>query len=361
MKIRKAILTGGGRATRLRPITSTTNKHILPLANKPMIFHAIEKVVEAGITDIFINVNPGDTELPQFVGDGGHWGVNIKFFEQTGGPQGIAHVVHEARNFIGDEPFIFYLSDNILLSSIKDMVQSFAEGTHDCMLALSEVPDPERFGVPEFNEQKELIDVVEKPVNPTSRFAVTGIYLYGPKVFFETFPTIVKSARGEYEISAIHSALLKAGKRVGYMAVTGWWKDTGKPEDLLSANQLLLDHMGEHQFPKNGTVDASTSVTGNVHIGHGTLVGAGVTLTGPVMIAENCVLEDCRLGPHVTVGPGTEIRGATVVNSIILGGTTIDGRLHLQESLIGKGVRLVQGGTDQGKKMIVGDQTVIEF
>ena len=141
-KITKAILTGGGRATRLRPVTATINKHLLPLANKPMIFHAIEKVVEAGVTDIFINTNPGETELQKYVGNGDHWGVRIIFFEQRGGPQGIAHVVNEAKEFIGDDPFMFYLSDNILLGGVKEMVNEFNQGAYDAMIALSEVENP---------------------------------------------------------------------------------------------------------------------------------------------------------------------------------------------------------------------------
>ena len=136
MKIRKAILTGGGRATRLQPITTTINKHLLPLANKPMIFHAIDKAVEAGIKEIFINVNPGDTDLQKYIGDGGHWGIKIHFFEQTGGPQGIAHVVNEAKQFIGSDPFMFYLSDNILLGKLSELFDEFEQGNYHCMLAL---------------------------------------------------------------------------------------------------------------------------------------------------------------------------------------------------------------------------------
>jgi glucose-1-phosphate thymidylyltransferase len=185
MKIRKAILTGGGRATRLRPVTSTMNKHLIPLANKPMIFHAIDEVVEAGVEEIFINMNPGETDLQKHIGDGGHWGIKITFFEQEGGPQGIAHVVKQAQKFIGKEPFMFYLSDNIFLGSLKHLVDEFSSGNYDCLLALSKVPDPQRFGVPVFDAAGILVDVLEKPANPANNFAVTGIYLYGPEVFFK--------------------------------------------------------------------------------------------------------------------------------------------------------------------------------
>ncbi len=345
MMIKKAILTGGGRATRLYPITTTINKHLLPLANKAMIFHAIEKVVEAGVEEIFINVNPGETQLQEYIGDGGHWGIKIKFFEQTGGPQGIAHVVNEAKDFIGDDPFMFYLSDNILFGGIKEMVQDFSENNYDCMLAFSKVPDPERFGVPKFDEQGNLIDIIEKPTEPVSDFAVTGIYIYGPKVFFEAFKNIEKSARGEYEISSIHSLFLKNGQKVGYKEITGWWKDTGQVNDLLLANKLLLE--------KNGI---------GVSVAESSLVGENVELVAPVMIGENCILENCKIGPNVTVGSGSTIKDATIEDSILLSNVEIDCPIVLSDSLIGKNVKFVKKEERQEKhKLILGDKTIIEY
>ena len=207
--IKKAILTGGGHATRLRPITTTINKHLIPLANKPMIFHAIENVIKAGIQEIFINTNPGETELQKAVGNGDRWGIKITYFEQEGGPQGIAHVVKQAQRFIGSDPFIFYLSDNIILGNIIGLVDKFNAGNYDCMMTLSKVPDPERFGVPYFDENGKLIEVREKPANPPNNFAVTGIYVFGPDVFFKAFEHIKKSDRGEYEIADIYTYLLR--------------------------------------------------------------------------------------------------------------------------------------------------------
>jgi len=345
LHVKKAILTGGGRATRLHPITALTNKHLLLLANKPMIYHAIEKVVEAGVEEIFINVNPGDNSLQEFIGDGGHWGVRIKFFEQTGGPQGIAHVVNEAKHFIGSDPFMFYLSDNILLGGVKEMVDDFNKGDSDCMLALSEVPDPNRFGVPVFDDNNNLIDVLEKPDVAPNNFAVTGIYLYGPKVFFEAYDNIEKSARGEYEISSIHSHLLKNNKKVGYKEITGWWKDTGKPSDLLLANRLLLEQMDN-----------------KIQISPSSIVADNVELIEPVIIGENCKLENCSIGPNVTIGAGSEIRNARIDNSIILGNAIIDCPISITDSLIGKNVNLTKEPEDKKKhKMILGDKTIIEF
>lgn len=358
MKIKKAILTGGGRATRLHPVTTTINKHLLPLANKPMIFHAIEKAVAAGVTEIFINVNPGETELQQYIGDGGHWGISITFFEQTGGPQGIAHVVNEAQKFIGDEPFMFFLSDNVLLGSLEPLFQEFEAGNFDCLLALSQVPDPQRFGIPYFDAQGTLVDVVEKPSNPPNNLAVTGIYLYGPKIFFETFKTIQKSPRGEYEISSIHSEFLKHRKKVGYKEITGWWKDTGKTEELLVANQLLLEQIEPRTLPKE--LQGKITVQGTAQVGNGTTVSGTVVLNGPVIIGENCVLENCVIGPHVTLGAGTEVRRATITNSIVLDNCVLDYPHEITGSLIGKKAVLRQK-TDRAASLVLGDKTIIEL
>ncbi len=358
-KIKKAILTGGGHATRLRPITHSMNKHLIPLANKPMIFHAIDKVVEAGIEEIFINTNPGETELQKHIGDGGHWGIKITFFEQTGGPQGIAHVVNEAHKFIGDEPFMFYLSDNIILGSITPMVDNFAAGNMDCMLAFAKVPDPNRFGVPYFDGNNKLIDVVEKPKDPPNDFAVTGIYLYGPKVFFEAFQKIHKSARGEYEISDIHSYFLKNNFTVGYTEITGWWKDTGKPEDLILANSLLLAEMPAEKFLQQGSVEAGAVLTGKVHIGVGTTVNKNVKITGPVIIGENSTLEDCIIRPNTTIGAGSTVKSAEIGDSIVLNKCAIGGGVKLSDSIVGASVTIVKKQSEY-QKMILGENTMIE-
>ena len=352
MRIRKAVLTAGGRATRLRPITSTINKHLLPLANKPMIFHAIEKLAAAGMAEIFINTNPGDLELPRAVGDGSRWGVGIRCFPQTGGPQGLAHAIAESKKFIGDEPFVAYLGDNILLGSVEEMLELYDAERYDCLLALAQVEDPKAFGVPRFDGSGRLVEIVEKPADPPSNLAVIGIYIYGPKMFFNAFSQIKKSARGEYEISDVHTALIKSGKRVGYKEITGWWKDTGKPEDLLMANKLLLEQKG--QGPNAGD---------GIEIGEGSALGQGVRLIGPIIIGADCVLENCTIGPNVTVGQGSRLAGATVRDSILLDEVVLLGRICLEQSILGKGARVVsrQSGILPPAKIIIGDKTVIEL
>jgi glucose-1-phosphate thymidylyltransferase len=354
--VKKAILTGGGRATRLRPITSTINKHLIPLAGKPMIFHAIEKVIEAGITEIFINTNPGDTQIQAVVGDGSRWGVVIKYFEQTGGPQGIAHVVKCAEPFIGTDPFMFYLSDNIILGSLKPLVDRFAASDLDCLLTLSKVPDPERFGVPQFDATGKLVDVLEKPTEPPSDFAVTGIYLYNQN-FFKTFNHIEKSARGEYEISSIHSFFLKQGYRVGTEEITGWWKDTGKPDDLLHANQLLIDQL---PLASTSPVPEQVVVIGSVWLGKNVVFKGSVTLRGPVIIGDNVTLEDATIGPYVTVGTGSVLKQTHISNSILFNGVEITKPLTLSKSIIGEKVRIRQAMAE-AQQCILGDFSVVEL
>lgn len=358
-KITKAILTGGGRATRLRPITTTINKHLIPLANKPMIFHAIEKAVEAGITDIFINTNPEETELQKAVGDGSGWGIKIKYFIQEGGPQGVAHVVKCAEEFIKDEPFLFYFSDNIILGSLKPLFKEFENKKYDCMLAFAGVPDPERFGVPLFNAEGKLLNIIEKPKNPTNNFAQTGICLYGPKVYFKAFNKVTKSARGEYEISDLHSYLLKNGSNVGWKEITGWWKDTGKPIDLILANKLLLEEMPPEKFTQN-TAAGQASIEGKVAVGKGTTFGAHVKLVGPVTIGDNCILDNCTIGPAVTVGQGSTLKNCVVQNSIIFAHCSITSPIKISDSIIGEKAVITTNNQVGFHHLIVGDNTLIE-
>jgi glucose-1-phosphate thymidylyltransferase len=358
MKIKKAILTGGGRATRLRPITSTINKHLIPLANKPMIFHAIEKAVEAGVEEIFININPEETQLQQFVGDGGHWGVKITFFVQEGGPQGIAHVVNCAQKFIGKDPFMFYLSDNIVFGSLQPFFEQFDKENLDCLLAFAKVPDPERFGVPTIGPDGKLLDVIEKPQNPQSDFAVTGIYLFNHN-FFEAFKNSTKSARGEYEIPSIFQYLLRNNFKVGYNEITGWWKDTGKPEDLILANELLLKGLEEEKFLRADVQVNGANIAGKVAIGTGTTFGKNVTINGPVMIGENCSLENCTIGPNVTIGSGSTIKNCTITDSIVLGNASLTAPLNMTQSIIGAKA-IIESGKEKISRLIVGDHTVLE-
>jgi len=356
----KALITAGGRATRLRPITYTINKHLIPLANKPMIFYAIEKLADVGVKEIGISVNPGEEEIQKTVGDGSKWGVKIAYIEQKGGPLGIAHVVNNAKDFLGDEPFIFYLGDNIILGNLKRFVEKFEREKLNCVLALAKVKDPQRFGVPEVRDGR-IVRVDEKPSEPKSDYAVTGIYVYD-KSFFEAFTHIKPSARGEYEISDIHTWLIENGKSVGYEEITGWWKDTGKPEDLLEGNQLLLGEMAEASR-EGADIDPTAVIQGKVAIGAGTVVGPKVLIRGPVAIGENCKIENSYIGPYTAIGKGVEIYNTEIEHSIIFDDVDIDCSTRIVDSLIGMNATVTSAHATLplGHKLIVGDNAVVEI
>ncbi|MBI5464918.1 MAG: glucose-1-phosphate thymidylyltransferase, partial [Ignavibacteriales bacterium] len=259
----KALIASGGKGTRLRPITHTRNKHLIPIANKPILYYAIEAAVDAGIKEIGIVHNADSLEVPEYVGDGSKWGVKISYIPQET-PGGLAQVVALAEKFVGKNNFVFYLGDNMVVGGIRRFLDEFERTNLNCLLTLSKVNDPQRFGVPEFRNGK-IIRVDEKPKKPKSNFAVAGIYVYDRHIF-EAVKTLKPSARGELEISDAHTYLLKKGYKVGHAEITGWWKDTGKPSDLLEANRLVLDNLAPRV---EGKVDTSSEVAGRVVIEQG--------------------------------------------------------------------------------------------
>ncbi len=357
----KALISAGGKATRLRPITTTINKHLIPLALKPMIFFAIEKLVEAGVTEIGISVNPGDKSIAAAVGDGSRWGAKITCIEQRGGALGVAHVVANAEEFLGDEPFVFYLGDNIILGSIRRFVERFEKDDLDCLLALARVKDPERFGVPVI-ENGRIVRIDEKPAHPASNLVQTGIYVY-TKSFFEAFKNIQPSARGEYEISDVNTWLVQNGRKVGFEEITGWWKDTGKPEDLLEGNQLLLNETLASGGKIEGELDPSVKIEGLVFVGKGSWLGAGVVLRGPVAIGENCVIENSLVGPNASIGNGVKITDTEIEHTIVFAGVEISCGQRIVDSLIGANARIVAANPTRplGHKMVVGDNSLVEI
>lgn len=358
----KALILAGGRATRLRPITHTINKHLIPLANKPMIFHAIEKVAEAGITDIGIIINEGDRELPSAVGDGSRWNARVTYLEQKGGALGLAHTIKIAKD-LGylTGPFLMYLGDNIIMGSIRPFVEKFASGGYNCLLALSKVKDPQRFGVPEIRDGR-IIRVIEKPQIPPSDFAVTGIYLYDTHAL-EAVETIRPSVRGEYEITDVHQYYIDRGLNVGFQEITGWWKDTGKPEDLLEGNQLLLNSMNGAAAPIEGYVDPAATIQGRIQIGKRTKIGPNVMIRGPVLIGENCSIDGSFIGPHTSIGNDVKITGAEIEHSIIMDQASINTPARIVDSIIGKSAVVVSERSTQpsGHKLVVGDNAMVEL
>lgn len=355
----KALITAGGKGTRLRPITHTSNKHLIPLANKPMLFYALEAVAKAGITEVGIVVNP-DTqdEIKNALGDGKAWGVNLTYVLQEA-PLGLAHVVKVAEGFIRKEPFVFYLGDNVIIESIQKFINEFLKNKMNCQLVLAQVKDPERFGVPEIKDNQ-IIRVEEKPSNPKSPYAVTGIYVYDHHIF-EAVHNIQPSARGELEISDAHQYLLDHGYTVGYSEITGWWKDTGKPEDLLEANRLILDKIVQPNHDE-AKVDHLSDIAGKVILERGAQIVRS-QIRGPAIIGEGTMIENSYIGPFTSIGSGCHIINSEVEYSIVLEDCRIvDAHSRIERSLLGREVEIVRcTGKPLTQKFIVGDQSRIEL
>jgi glucose-1-phosphate thymidylyltransferase len=357
----KALITAGGRGTRLRPLTHTSNKHLIPIANKPMIHYAIEAVTAAGITDIGIVVGPETAdELRRALGAGDRWGARITYVIQDA-PRGLAHAVLVARPFLGDAPFLFYLGDNLLADDLGRFLRAFEATGSDCHLALVRVPDPSRFGVAVV-EGGRIVRVVEKPQPSPSPYAVTGIYCYRACVF-DAIATLTPSARGELEISEAHQVMLDQGRAVTFSEMLNWWKDTGKPEDLLEANRLILDQLLLREGSRlEGTVDARSGIAGRVMVEAGARVEES-QVRGPAVIGAGARITGSYIGPFTTVGPGCEVRNSEVEFSILLeGARVLDADVRIERSILGREVEIRKGtARPRTQKFILGDQSLIEL
>lgn len=361
----KALITAGGHATRLRPITWNRNKHLIPLANKSMLEYAIEKIVAAGVTEIAININPGEKEIQKALGDGSALGCSITYIEQQGGAKGLAHIVKNAKDhgFLDGESFMMYLGDNILLADLSAMVDRFNRDNMNCLLALSKVPDPERFGVPEIVDGK-IVGVEEKPTVPKSDYAITGIYLYD-KHALDAVENMKLSDRGEYEITDIHQHYIDNNLNIGFEEITGWWKDTGKPQDLLIGNQFILDEIktGDVGVHPEAKVAQSANIQGKVSIGKGTVIADGVLIRGPVVIGEDCVIHNSYIGPYTSIGNTCEIYDTEIEHSIVFDKVTIKCGKRIADSIIGCGATVVAASESKpsGHKLIIGDNSLVEL
>ncbi len=352
----KALIASGGRGTRLRPITHTRNKHLIPIANKPILHYAIEAAAEAGIREIGIVVNADSREVQDAIGGGERWGVAITYIPQPS-PGGLAQVVALGEPFIGGDRFIFYLGDNMVVGGVKRFIDEFEKSACNCFLTLARVKDPERFGVPEIRDGK-IIGVEEKPLHPKSSYAVAGIYLYDRSIF-EAVKNISPSARGELEISDAHQYMIRKGLDVGYAEITGWWKDTGKPTDLLEANRLVLDNITPSI---RGDVDDRSSIAGKVVIEKGARVINSV-IRGPAIIGEGCHLEDSYIGPFSSIGNNTTVIASEVEYSIILRDCRVANvGIRLEGSILGNDVEIVEGtGKPRVHRFMIGDQSRVEL
>ena len=352
----KALITAGGHGTRLRPITYTQNKHLIPIANKIMLQYAIDYLKDAEIYEIGIIINSNDTSINDVFGDGSGFGVKITYIEQDK-PLGLAHVVKISQAFIGDDDFIFYLGDNILVGGLKSFINDFKRMKSNCHLVLSKVSDPNRFGVAEV-VNKRIVSIEEKPKYPKSDLAVTGIYLYDSNIF-EAVNNIQPSERGELEISDAHQFLIEKGYDLSYSEITGWWKDTGQPSDLLDANRLVLDNI---KTKIDADVDSLSNISGEVVVRKGCKI-INSTIKGPVTIDDNTIIMDSYIGPFSSIGESCIIKNTKIESSIIMEKCELDAvGIDIQSSLLGKSVKIISSNSKNNYMvLLLGDQSNIEL
>lgn len=349
----KGLILSGGTGTRLRPITHTSAKQLVPVANKPVLFYGIEALSDAGITDVGIIVGDTAAEIEEAVGNGSDWGVKVTYIPQEA-PLGLAHAVLTAEEFLGDSPFVMYLGDNLLRDGISELVESFIRNKPDALILLQEVPNPEVYGVAECRDNV-VVRLVEKPREPKSNLALVGVYMFNP-VIHECTKAIKPSSRGELEITDAIQCLIDRGNRVEPHVVQGWWKDTGKLEDMLEANRLILDVL---ETDIRGNV-ADSEIHGRVVIEDGAKV-TNCTIRGPVIIGERTVVHDCYIGPYTSIYYDCELRNSEIEHSIILEQSKVL-NLHnrMEGSLVGKNVEITRlDHKPKAYRFMVGDNSWI--
>lgn len=330
----KGLILSGGKGTRLRPLTYTSAKQLVPVANKPVLFYGIEAMVAAGIRRIGIVVGETAAEIRAAVGDGSAWGVDVTYIEQDA-PRGLAHAVLISEPFLGDEPFVMYLGDNLLNKGIRPLVEEFADAKPAAQILLAHVPDPQMFGVAELCDGR-VVRLVEKPKEPKSDLALVGVYMFSPAIF-DSVRRVRPSWRNELEITDAIQDLIDRGLEVRPHIVDGWWKDTGKLEDMLEANRLILDTI-ERRI--EGSIDDESRVEGKVIIEPGAVIERSV-VRGPVIIGARARIVHAYIGPFTSIMNDVQVRDAEIEHSILLEGAVIsDLANRVEDSLIGKNVRI---------------------
>lgn len=356
----KGIILHGGYGTRLRPLTHTGPKQLIPVANKPISQYVLEDLVKAGVKEIVIVL--GDIcpeKVKEYYGDGSTFGAKLSYVYQ-GGPKGIAQAIGLCKEYVDDESFIVYLGDNLLNEGIKNFAKSFKTSNYDAMILLSESENPQHFGVAKFDEKRKLTGLVEKPKQPPSKYALTGIYLLKP-IIFEMIKQLKPSWRGELEITEAIQLLLENGYKVGYRIVKGWWKDTGTPEDILEANRLLLDKLKPQT---KGTIENNNSIQGRVSIGENSIIKQGALIRGPTIIGENTTIEaSVYIGPYTSVGNHVTINRGEIENSVIMDNCLIDVDERIIDSLIAPYSKIVSTGNNKprGRRFTLGERSQVEL
>ncbi|MBO9542054.1 glucose-1-phosphate thymidylyltransferase [bacterium] len=349
----KGLILSGGKGTRLRPITHTAAKQLVPVANKPILFYAIEAMKAAKIEDIGIIIGETGAEVRAAVGDGSRWGVKITYIPQEA-PLGLAHAVKISEEFMAGEPFVMYLGDNLIRGGITSFVDEFKTKRPDAQILLAKVPNPNQFGVAVLNEHGAVISLEEKPKVPKTDLALVGVYLFSPKIF-PAVNAIQPSARGELEITDAIQYLIDHDMQVLPHVISGWWKDTGKLLDMLEANRIMLDDL---KSDVQGELVGNCQIQGRVVIAPGARL-ENCVVRGPAIIGEGCRLTNTFVGPYTSIDENVTITNAEIEHSIILSGSSIlDINGRIVDSLLGKNVEVTRGELKpKAYRLMVGDNS----
>ncbi|KPI22401.1 glucose-1-phosphate thymidyltransferase [Actinobacteria bacterium OK074] len=352
----KALVLSGGAGTRLRPITHTSAKQLVPVANKPILFYGLEAIADTGITEVGIVVGDTEAEIRQAVGDGSAFGLDVTYLRQEA-PLGLSHAVLIARDFLGDDDFVMFLGDNFVFGGINDFVDEFRKAGPDAQLLLTRVPNPSAFGVAHLDDDGRLLRLEEKPERPTSDLALVGVYLFGPAIH-EAVRAISPSARGELEITDAIQWLLDRDHDVRTTLITGYWKDTGNAADILDVNRRLLDLL-EHRV--EGDVDEASEIVGRVRIDAGAVVRRS-RIVGPAIIGPGTLVEDSYIGPSTSIAEDCVIRNSEIEFSIILRESGFDSIRRVEGSLVGRNVQVSMGPTTPAThRLMIGDHGRVQI
>jgi len=352
----KALILSGGKGTRLRPLTYSGAKQLVPVANRPILFYCIDNIVNAGITDIGIVISPETgQEIRDAVGSGKAWNAKITYIPQDS-PAGLAHAVKISKKFLRDSSFVMYLGDNLIGTDIRKFVADFQKKRSDALILLKEVDNPRQFGVAEVSKNGTIVRLIEKPEDPPSNLALVGVYIFSSHIH-KAIDRIRPSKRGELEITDAIQELIVTGHKVKSFVLTEWWLDTGKKDDLLTANAIVLDEWGQKKIL--GTVDKATRLLGRVSLGRNSSIKAS-TVRGPVVIGDNTVVENSFIGPHTSIGDNCRIVNSSVEHSVILNGSEVIDVERMEESLIGRRVRIFRNHRHKALRLLIGDDSTIE-
>jgi len=354
----KALVLCAGKGTRLRPLTDSTTKPLIPVANRPILFYVLDQVKQVGISDIGIVVSPNNREqIQSAVGDGASWNAKITYIEQTEA-RGLAHAVISAESYLKESPFLMFLGDNLIEGDLSLFVDKFCRDTCTAFVLLKEVPDPRLFGVAELDDNGKVVRLVEKPKEPKSNLALVGVYFFTTMIHQAT-RKIKPSWRGELEITDAIQWLLDHGESVYSHIVQGWWLDTGKKEDLLTANRIILKDSIKRKI--KGIVDSNSQIKGRVELGKSTQIINSV-VRGPVSIASACQIKDSNIGPYTSIGTGTFIENSHLDKNIILANCTIRNIEHLTDSIVGSNSEIIGQSNSPAKlRLFIGSYSKVHI